>query len=56
MHFDFVFMHHLLGPCVMQLTSRFNRRFGVIKHTLLSRPRRNKNHGQHVVELQSWPS
>ena len=31
MHFDFVFMHHLLGPCVMQLISRFNRRFGVIE-------------------------
>ena len=31
MHFDFVFMHHLLGPCVMQLISCFNRRFGVIE-------------------------
>ena len=43
MHFDFMYMHHLLGPCVMQLISCFTCRFGVIKYTLLSRPRRNKN-------------
>ena len=55
MHFDFVFMHHLLGPCVMQLISCFNRRFGVIKVHVFPRSYLKQN-GQHVVELHTWPS